>query len=204
MQVISCTSAFVLVAICGLLLRSLTLVSGARSPNFEVLDPNIESSSVSSELMPIIVLIIILFTVPIITAIILAIYSNSKFKKLAKKARQKALESKAHVKIRMSHAFLGKKDDSFSSEHRRRSQSNASPREVAIRFSPDVLSSEDRSIQSFTPSAAGATSSSHNQPLNTILLPSSETGNQNFSPIQPEHLSSDEDFHFCDFEALGN
>lgn len=253
MQALSCTSAVVLVAICGLLLRSQALVSGARSPNFEPSDPDIESSSVSSELMPIIVLLSVLLAVPAIMAITLTIYSKKKFNKLAEDTKPKALEPKAQAS-----AFLGEEDDSFSNEHRRRSQSDASPREVAIRLSPDTLFLEGRTVQSFTSSAAGvtssapparatltlplpdsgiqldssshgecsdfdtdfhlsdtrivhslafatdATSSAHNLPLNTILLTSSKTGNQNFFPMQRDHLSSEEDFHFCDFEALGN
>ncbi len=80
MQVLSCSSAGVLVAMCGLLLRSQTLISGARSPNFETSDPNIESSDISTELVPVIVLLIFLLAAPAIVAISLA--SKSKFRRL--------------------------------------------------------------------------------------------------------------------------
>lgn len=80
MQVLSCSSACALVAICGLLLRSQSLVSAARSPNFEYADPSTESIDVSTELVPVIVLLIILLAAPSVLAIILAIFAHSKFK----------------------------------------------------------------------------------------------------------------------------
>jgi hypothetical protein len=257
MQVLSCTSAIVLVAICGLLLRSQVLVSGARSPNFEATDPDIESSGVSSELMPIIVLLCILLTVPTITAIILAIRSNLKFKKLAKETKHKALELETQKCT--SRTFLGKEHDSYSNEHLCRSQSNVPPQEVVIRLSIDTSSSEDiGTIRSRTPAAdttssaplarppsrasmpspnsgsrigstsqgersdfdtdfhfsdsktfqslvfaADATSSAHNRPLNTISSTSSMTGNQNKCSMHGEYLSSEAEFHFCDFQTVG-
>jgi hypothetical protein len=72
-QVLSSFSACALVAICGLLLRSQSLLSAARSPNFDSIDPSIESSSVSTELIPIIVLLIMLLVAPAILAIVLAL-----------------------------------------------------------------------------------------------------------------------------------
>jgi hypothetical protein len=72
-QVLSSFSACALVAISGLLLRSQSLLSAARSPNFEPIDPSIESSSVSTELIPIIVLLIMLLAAPAILAIVLAL-----------------------------------------------------------------------------------------------------------------------------------
>jgi hypothetical protein len=72
MQLLSSFSACALVAICGLLLRSQSLLSAARSPNFEPLDPSKESSNVSAELLPIIVLLITLLAAPAVLAIILA------------------------------------------------------------------------------------------------------------------------------------
>jgi hypothetical protein len=204
MQALSCTSAVVLVAICGLLLRSHALVSGARSPNFDSSDPDIESSSVSSELFPIIVLLIALLTVPTITAIILAIRSNSKFKKLAEEAKQKALELKAHAKItkrRVTHAFLGKEDASFSREQRRISQSSAAPREVAIQLSPDASSSLHTSTFQSVSSAAHAASPVLGHPLNAISLHSSNPAAQNDSSTQGESVEFETEFHFCDFEA---
>ncbi len=72
MQILSCSSAGFLVAICGLLLRSQALISGARSPNFETKDPSIESKSLSSDLTVSIVFLIMLLAGPAIVTIILA------------------------------------------------------------------------------------------------------------------------------------
>ena len=72
MQVLSCTSAGILVSISGLLLRSQSLISGGRSPNFESRDPNVESSDVSTELVPVVVLLLIFLSVPVIMAMGLA------------------------------------------------------------------------------------------------------------------------------------
>lgn len=213
MQALSCTSAVVLVAICGLLLRSHALVSGARSPNFDSSDPDVESSSVSSELFPIIVLLIALLTVPTVTVIILAIRSNSRFKKLAEElkklaeeAKQKASELKTQAKItkrRVTHAFLGKEDDSFSREQRRISQSSAAPRDVAIQLSSDVSFSVYTSTFQSVPSAAHAASSVIGHPLNAISLHSSNPAAQNDSSTQGESVEFETEFHFCDFETPG-
>ena len=206
MQALSCTSAVVLVAICGLLLRSHALVSGARSPNFDSSDPDVESSSVSSELFPIIVLLIALLTVPTVTVIILAIRSNSRFKKLAEEAKQKALELKTQAKItkrRVTHAFLGKEDDSFSREQRRISQSSAAPRDVAIQLSSDASFSVYTSTFQSVPSAAHAASSVIGHPLNAISLHSSNPAAQNDSSTQGESVEFETEFHFCDFETPG-
>ena len=79
MQVLSCTSAGVLLAVCGLLLRSQALISGGRSPNFEVSDPSTESSGISQELNPIIVLLVILLSAPAILTIVLTILATSDY-----------------------------------------------------------------------------------------------------------------------------
>lgn len=71
MQVLSCSSAFCLLAICGLLLRSQTLVSASRSPNFTPSDPTLESDTVSNELIHVIWLLLFLLAAPAILAIIL-------------------------------------------------------------------------------------------------------------------------------------
>ena len=81
MQLLSSFSACALVAICGLLLRSQSLLSAARSPNFEANDPSSESSSVSTELIPIIVLLITLLAAPAVLAIILAIMKRFQSRK---------------------------------------------------------------------------------------------------------------------------
>jgi hypothetical protein len=206
MQVLSCTSAAVLVAICGLLLRSLALVSGARSPNFEASDPNIESNSVSSELMPIIVLIAILLTVPAITALILVIFSHSKFKKLREGAKQKASELKKQAKItkkRMIHDFSSKEEDFFPCEHQRRLQSSVSPQEVAVQLSPDASSSVDISTVESIPFAAHSASLVPGRPLNAFSLHTSKPGARNDCSTQSECLEIETDFHFCDFEMTG-
>jgi hypothetical protein len=197
MQVLSCTSAVVLVAVCGLLLRSHALVSGARSPNFEASDPDIESSTVSSELFPIIVLIIVLLTVPTITAIILKIRFNIKFKE------RKAKGTKAPSKKNERQRSLSQEDDSSSSEQRRELQSNALPRELAIQLSLDSSSSVDPSTFQSAPSAAHAASSVLDRPLNSMSSHSSAPEAQHDSFTQGECLDLETDFHFCDFETKG-
>lgn len=198
MQVLSCTSAVVLVAICGLLLRSHALVSGARSPNFEASDPDIESSTVSSELLPIIVLIIVLLTLPAITAVILTIRSNLKFKKL-KELKAQSKTTQRH----MSHASLSEEDNSSSSEQLRGLQSIALPRDLAIQLSLDSSSSVDPSSYQYVPSAAHAASSALDRPLNSVLSHSSIPEAQRDSYTQGECLELETDFHFCDFETNG-
>lgn len=72
MQILSCSSAGFLVAICGLLLRDQALISGARSPNFETKDPSMESKTLSSDLTVSIVFLIMLLSGPAVVIIILA------------------------------------------------------------------------------------------------------------------------------------
>ena len=79
MQILSCCSAGFLVAICGLLLRSQALISGARSPNFDPKDPSSESRHLSDDLSAVIFFLVLFLSAPAIMTIILA--SNSKLKK---------------------------------------------------------------------------------------------------------------------------
>jgi hypothetical protein len=116
MQVLSCASAGVLVAVCGLLLRSQSLVSGARSPNFEISDPGSESNGVSQELIPIIVILIGLVSTPALIAISLAIHANSKFKKAALAIEHRANEAALTMK-RASISVLGQEDNFQSQVH---------------------------------------------------------------------------------------
>jgi hypothetical protein len=113
MQVLSCASAGVLVAVCGLLLRSQALISGARSPNFELSDPGSESNGVSQELFPIIVILIGLISAPALITIGLAIHANSKFKKAALAIEQKTIEAALSMK-RASISVFGQEDNSQS------------------------------------------------------------------------------------------
>jgi len=113
MQVLSCASAGVLVAVCGLLLRSQALISGARSPNFELSDPGSESNGVSQELFPIIVILIGLISAPALITIGLAIHANSKFKKAASAIEQKVNEAALTMR-RTSMNILGQEDNSQS------------------------------------------------------------------------------------------
>ncbi len=78
MQVLSCTSAVALVAICGLLLRSQALISAARSPNFEKGDPARESDGISSDLFPIICMLMLLLATPAVLSVLLAVLANSR------------------------------------------------------------------------------------------------------------------------------
>jgi hypothetical protein len=80
MQALSCSCAVFLVAICGLLLRSQALVSAARSPNFETSDPNIESSEVSKEFLPVIAMLIGLLAAPLFLTIFLLMRTKPFFK----------------------------------------------------------------------------------------------------------------------------
>jgi hypothetical protein len=72
MQILSCSSAGFLVAICGLVLRDQALISGARSPNFETKDPSIESKTLSLDLTVSIVFLVLLLAGPAVVTIILA------------------------------------------------------------------------------------------------------------------------------------
>ena len=110
MQVLSCTSAGVLLAVCGLLLRSQALISGGRSPNFEVSDPSTESRGISEELTPIIVLLVILLSAPAILTIVLTILANSQFKKATSGMEQKAKEAALTFR-RASLTFLKQSDE---------------------------------------------------------------------------------------------
>jgi hypothetical protein len=113
MQVLSCASAGVLVAVCGLLLRSQSLISGARSPNFEISDPGSESNGVSQELIPIIVILIGLISAPAFITIGIAIHANSKFKKAALAIEQKTNEAALSMR-RASMNVLGQENNSQS------------------------------------------------------------------------------------------
>jgi hypothetical protein len=71
MQVLSGSSAFCILAICGLLLRSQALISAARSPNFAPSNPGIESNILSLELNAVIILLVLFLTTPAFLTIIL-------------------------------------------------------------------------------------------------------------------------------------
>jgi hypothetical protein len=71
MQVLSYSGTFCLLGICGLQLRSQSLISASRSPNFMTSDPSLESNSVSNEMNPVLGLLIFLLAVPAFLAIIL-------------------------------------------------------------------------------------------------------------------------------------
>jgi len=129
MQVLSCTCAGCLVAICGLLLRSQALVSAARSPNFEAYDPGLESSDVSDELLPIIIILVIFLAAPSFLAIFLMIRTNPEFDNFF---RDKADKFKMFVPLRLFHA------QSVSL-----AEKTASPHDVAIEFSPDASPKDD-------------------------------------------------------------
>ena len=102
MQVLSCSSAGVLVAISGLLLRSQALISGARSPNFETKDPSVESSDVSPELAPIIVLLIMLLSAPAIIAFLLG--PMSRFKRSISSLRENPNDSALGASVQVTGA----------------------------------------------------------------------------------------------------
>jgi hypothetical protein len=77
MQVLSCSSAFCLLATCGLLLRSQALLSAARSPNYQKTNPNIENDGPSDELNIVIVLVMFLLVFPVFIVIILPLRALS-------------------------------------------------------------------------------------------------------------------------------
>jgi hypothetical protein len=83
-QILSCSCAGFLVLICGLTLRSLVLVSAARSPNFESTNPSTQSSGLSEELVPVVALLILLLTLPSVLAIILMVRQHVISKRFAK------------------------------------------------------------------------------------------------------------------------
>ena len=104
MQILSCSCAVVLVLICGLLLRSLVLISAARSPNFDTSNPSIERSSVSEELVPVVTLMIFLLTTPLILVIIMIIRQHLIAKKFAKSVDEASAKSKRMSSPQLSHS----------------------------------------------------------------------------------------------------
>ena len=104
MQILSCSCAVVLVLICGLLLRSLVLISAARSPNFDTSNPSIERSSVSEELVPVVTLLIFLLTTPLILVIIMMIRQHLIAKKFAKSVDEASATSKRMSSPQLSHS----------------------------------------------------------------------------------------------------
>jgi hypothetical protein len=112
MQILSCSSAGFLVAICGLLLRDQALISGARSPNFETKDPSIESKTLSSDLTVSIVFLIMLLAGPAVVTVILA--SKSKIMALIRRKKHSSVKMGAVVHetgedVRLSFFPLSKK-----------------------------------------------------------------------------------------------
>ncbi len=104
MQILSCSCAVVLVLICGLLLRSLVLISAARSPNFDTSNPSIERSSVSEELVPVVSLLIFLLTTPLILVIIMMLRQHLIAKKFAKSVDEASAKSKQMCSPQLSHS----------------------------------------------------------------------------------------------------
>jgi hypothetical protein len=87
MQILSCSSAFCLLAISGLLLRSQALVSAARSPNYEFSNPDSESEGISNELNIVIALLVLLLSFPVFMVISLMPRSQSVLRCVAGKLR---------------------------------------------------------------------------------------------------------------------
>jgi hypothetical protein len=138
LQVLSCSCACLLVAISGLLLRSLVLVSAGRSPNFEAADPNNESRELSKEIRPIIVLLIIFLSCPLILTIFLLVRTNPSVKNAADFFFVKAKRIRCFFATRLFHFH------SDSVEHNKsRSDSDfeksavGSSQDVAIELSPN-------------------------------------------------------------------
>ncbi len=133
---LSSFSACALIAICGLLLRSQTLLSAARSPNFEPIDPSIESTSVSKELIPVVVLLIVFLASPGILAIILSIIIRFHSKKAERQISENANFKKEHAS-----AASVNQDPRTDLELRHSSCSErsmtAEPGNVKISFLPD-------------------------------------------------------------------
>ncbi len=124
-------------------------MSGARSPNFAAHDPGIESSEVSSEFMPIIVILIVLLAIPAVMAATLAVCSNLKLKKAAKQTKQKpkTLAKDAHNQgstVSRDHegATLDE-EDSRSIDHERISHANALSQDIALQPASDASVNDD-------------------------------------------------------------
>jgi hypothetical protein len=71
MQVLSGSSAFCILAVCGLVLRSQALISAARSPNFAPSNPAVESSTLTLEMNAVIVLLVLFLATPAFLTMIL-------------------------------------------------------------------------------------------------------------------------------------
>jgi hypothetical protein len=137
MQVLSCSCAGCLVAICGLLLRSQTLVSAARSPNFETFDPGLESSDVSEELFPIIMLLIVFLAAPSMLTIYLLMRANTEFQSLVLVLVEKLDKMKT---------FLSSLN-MFHTQSTNLEENQGSQQAVTIEFSPDTSSKDDLPLE---------------------------------------------------------
>lgn len=93
-QILSCSCTGILVLICGLTMRSLVLISAARSPNFDATNPGTQSSGVSEELALVITLLIVLLTLPCVLAIILMSRQHLISKRVAKSINEASATSK--------------------------------------------------------------------------------------------------------------
>jgi len=138
MQVLSCSCAGCLVAICGLLLRSQVLVSAARSPNFETFDPGLESSDVSEELFPIIMLLLVFLAAPSMLTVYLLMRTNTEFQSLVLFLREKSDKMKTFFS-----SFL----NMFHTQSTNLEENQASQQAVTIEFSQDSSSKDDLSLE---------------------------------------------------------
>jgi hypothetical protein len=135
MQVISCSCAGCLVAICGLLLRSQALVSAARSPNFEAHDPGLENSNVSEEIFWIIIMLIIFLAAPSLLTAALLMRTKPWFKSFVCFFRDKTDKIKRFLTLRL-----------FPTQSASREGNQSAQQNLDTKFSPTASSKDDLSL----------------------------------------------------------
>jgi hypothetical protein len=108
MQVLSCSSAFCLLAISGLLLRSQALISAARSPNYETSDPSAESTGISNDLNIVIALLVFLLVFPVFMVMILLPRAQSALRRAAALLSKLCTKSSSSVFYQQTSTFQSK------------------------------------------------------------------------------------------------
>jgi hypothetical protein len=109
MQVLSCSSAFCLLAISSLLLRSQALISAARSPNYKTSDPSAESTGISIELNIVIGLLVFFLVFPVFMVMILLPRAQSVLRRAVALLSKLCTKSFSSVFYQQTSTFQSKK-----------------------------------------------------------------------------------------------
>ena len=201
LQVLSCSCACLLVAISGLLLRSLVLVSAGRSPNFETADPNSESTELSKEIRPIIVLLITFLSCPLILTIFLLARTNPSVKSAADFFFIKAKRIRYFFATRLFHFHSDSQHNKSRSDSDFEKSAVGSSQDVAIELSPNYT-------QTMVPAQPvflifnGYGESDHQVKLQDQGNLSRGAQSVQSSPVDRLHIQPLSALHFDDIELL--